>query len=189
MSAVQTPPPAAPVLLTAEEFARRHSGDYVELIDGEVVPIMPGGARHGQVCARVCRLVGGFIDDHKLGLVCSNDTFVLTRRGPDRVRGGDVVFWSKQRWPSGEAPEGVIEVPPDLVVEVKSPTDRWGAVNIKLGEYLNAGVGVVVIVDPKTETATAHREEEFQQVFHNGDEFTLPDVLPGFAVPVAQFFE
>ena len=187
MSAAATAAP--PALMTAEEFVGRHAGDRVELFDGEVIPVMPAGTRHGQLCSRLDRMLGGHVETHSLGLFCSNDTFVLTQRGPDRVRGGDLVFWSLARWPSGKAPDGLIEVPPDLVVEVKSPSDRWAEVTAKVGEYLLGGVGVVVVVDPKTETATAHRADEFQQVFHNGDEFTLPDVLPGFAVPVARFFE
>jgi Uma2 family endonuclease len=185
--AVQTPS-APPALLTAEEFARRHDGDYVELIDGMVVPIMPGGARHGKVCIRLVRIVGGFIEDRGLGLVCSHDTFVLTQRNPDRVRGADLVYWSKERW-SGEVPDGIVDAAPDLVAEVRSPADRWGDVQIKTGEYLNAGVRVVVLLDPKTATVYVHRQDELQQLLHNGDEPTLPDVLPGFAVPITRFFE
>jgi Uma2 family endonuclease len=175
-------------LLTAEEFARRHAGEFVELIDGKLEPIMPGGARHGKICITLVRVVGGFIEDHKLGLVCSHDTFVLTRRNPDRVRGADLVYWSRERWP-GEVPDGIVDASPDLVVEVRSPTDRWGDVQIKIGEYLNAGVRAVVLLDPKTATVTIYRQDELHQLLHNGDELTLPDVLPGFAVPIARFFE
>ena len=177
-----------PALLTAEEFAQRHAGDYVELIDGIVVPIVPAGARNGQICATLAWLIGGYIDDRKLGVVCSNDTFVLTRRNPDRVRGVDLVFWSRERW-SGKVPDGILNAPPDLVVEVRSPTGRWGDVFAKIGEYLNGGARVVVVLDPKTATVSVHRQDELHQLLHNGDELTLPDVLPGFAVPVAKFFE
>lgn len=185
--AVQTPS-AQLALLTAEEFARRHDGEFVELIDGKLEPIMPGGTRHGQVCVNAAVILGSFILQHKLGPVCSNDTFVLTRRNPDRVRGADVVYWSRERW-SGEVPDGIVDAPPDLVVEVRSPTDRWGDVQIKIGEYLNAAVRVVALLDPKTATVSVHRQDELHQLLHNGDELTLPDVLPGFAVPIARFFE
>lgn len=185
--AVQTPP-AQPALLTAEEFARRHAGEFVELIDGKLEPTMPGGTRHGEVCINAALILGGFIKQHKLGLVCSNDTFVLTQRSPDRVRGADVVYWSRERWPGG-APDGIVDAPPNLVVEVRSPTDGWNTVFAKVGEYLTAGAQVVLILDPGTATLSAYRKDEFQQIFHNGDEVALPDVLPGFAVPVARFFE
>jgi Uma2 family endonuclease len=47
----------------------------------------------------------------------------------------------------------------------------------------------VVLLDPKTATVTIYRQDELHQLLHNGDELTLPDVLPGFAVPIARFFE
>jgi Uma2 family endonuclease len=55
--------------------------------------------------------------------------------------------------------------------------------------YIVAGVTAVMVVVPEDETATVYRLNEFHQTFHNGDELTLPDVLPGFAVPVKRFFE
>ncbi len=189
MSSTAAVAPPGPALLTAEEFVRRHAGERVELVKGKLEPTMPGGTKHGDICGNAYALIREWVKPTRRGVVCCNDTYVLTRRDPDGVRGADVVFWSLSRWPSGEKPDGIIDAPPDLVVEVKSPSDRWAEVTAKVGEYLLGGVGVVVVIDPKTETATAHRADEFQQVFHNGDEFTLPDVLPGFAVPVARFFE
>ncbi|MFO0810857.1 MAG: Uma2 family endonuclease [Gemmataceae bacterium] len=58
----------------------------------------------------------------------------------------------------------------------------------KVVEYLDVGVRVVVLLDPKTESASVYRADELQQIFHNGDELTIPDVLPGFAVPVRRLF-
>jgi Uma2 family endonuclease len=56
-------------------------------------------------------------------------------------------------------------------------------------EYLKAGVRVVVILDPSTTSASVYRDaEEFRQILHNGDPLTLPDVLPGFSVPVSRLF-
>ena len=55
-------------------------------------------------------------------------------------------------------------------------------------EYLKAGVRVVVVLDPKTATASVYRPDELQQIFHNSDELVLPDVLPGFSTVVNQLF-
>ena len=181
-------PATTPTLMTAEEFARKHGGDYVELIDGKVEAIPMPKLRHGQVCAAATRLFGNFITDNGLGLVCSNDTFVVVRRNPDRVRGADLCFWRKDRVPPGELPD-LITDPPDLVVEVRSPTDAWTKVFAKVLEDLEAGVRVVVLIDPGTATASVYRPDELQQVHDNGDELTLPDVLPGFSIPVRKFFE
>ncbi len=61
---------------------------------------------------------------------------------------------------------------------------------MKVGEYLGAGVTVVVVLAPALEAAAVYRQgDDFPQRRHTGDELTLPDVLPGFAEPVRRFFE
>jgi hypothetical protein len=45
------------------------------------------------------------------------------------------------------------------------------------------------VLDPELESAAVFRADEYPMRFHHGDEVTIPDVLPGFAVPVKRFFE
>jgi hypothetical protein len=52
-----------------------------------------------------------------------------------------------------------------------------------------AGVRVVLVLDPTMAPASACRKDEFQQIVHSSDEVNLPDVLPGFTVSIARFFE
>ena len=61
-----------------------------------------------------------------------------------------------KRFRRGPLPQGYLDVPPDLVFEVRSEHDRWAKVTEKVAEYLNAGVPVVVVLDPDTETARVH---------------------------------
>ena len=126
---------------------------------------------------------------HDLGRVATNDSWIKTGSNPDTVRGADVCFFSYERLPRGAIPDGLLPVAPDLVVEVRSPTDRWNNIFIKVGEYLGAGVRVVVVLDPASASASVYRLEELQQIFHNSDPLTLPDVLPGFSVVVSRLFE
>ena len=144
--------------------------------------------RHGFICSRIDRSIGNFVEDHELGRVASNDSWVKTERGPDTVRGADIAFWSYERLPRGAVPEGVIPTPPDLVIEVRSPSERWTKVFAKVVEYLDAGVRVACLVDPATETLSVYREDEIQQILTVDDDFTLPDILPEFRVRVGQFF-
>jgi Uma2 family endonuclease len=187
-AAVQTPPPAGG-LLTAEEFARQYAGRRVELVKGRVVEVPVSHPKHGKVCSRVSQFVANFADAHDLGHVISNDSWITTDRGPDSARGPDVCFFSYSRLPKGPIPDGLLPVVPEVVFEVRSPTDRWTVLIAKMLEYLNVGVSVVVILDPKTQSASVFRDEDRQDIIETDLELTIPDVLPGFAVPVRKFFE
>lgn len=145
--------------------------------------------QHGVVCNSAARIIGDFVSSRDLGWIATNDTFVQAGPDADSVRGADVLFVSYAKVPKGRPPKDLL-VPPDLVVEVRSPSDANSELTIKIGEYLAAGVPVVVVLNPRLEAAVIHRPgDELPQILHNGDELTLPDVLPGFAVPVRKFFE
>ena len=179
---------ATPHLVTAEEFVDKYSHDYAELIDGVLKERGMPSLRHGQVCLKAGRLIGNFVEDRQLGHTMSNDSHILIRKNPDTVRGPDLSYYSFQRLPPGPAPEGLSDVVPELVVEIRSPSNTWMAIFSKVGDYLQAGVTAILVLDPDGVTASVYRGTG-QVILHAGDTLTLPDVLPGFAVPVAKFFE
>ena len=124
-----------------------------------------------------------------MGRILTNDTHFITRRQPDAVRGMDVAYISYARLPRGPLPRGPLEVAPELIVEVRSPSDAWTDVFAKVEEYLAASVSVVLVLDPEKGTISACRKGPTQEDFNIGDTLTVPDVLPGFAVEVAWLFE
>jgi Uma2 family endonuclease len=177
-------------LMTTEEFLRLPSdGRPKELVRGRVVYMNVPAPRHGQICSKVDRIVGNFADEHNLGHVVSNDSGVRTERGPDTVRGANVAFYSYSRVPPGPFPEGYLPVVPELIFEVRSPTDRWSTILAKVAEYLEAGVTVVCVLDQMTERCHVYRNQQEIQEFRPEVDLTIPDVLPEFRVVVRRFFE
>ena len=198
-TATVTPPPAPQpqnppaARMTAEEFGIKHSGDRVEYIDGQVKEVPMAGGKHGKVCNWFAFYLTGHILANDLGHVFINDTFVKvpTKDDPERVYGPDVCYVSYARLAKdAEVPRGVIPVTPELVVEVRSPSDTWGQVFRKVGDYLEVGVTVALVLDPDTRTASVYRNDPVnpQHIFGPTDTLTIPDVLPGFSVPVASLF-
>jgi Uma2 family endonuclease len=177
-------------LLTAEQFlALPDEGRVTELVNGSVIELPPTGFRHGYVCANIVALLREFVWAHPLGRVVGNDAGVVTGRNPDTVRGPDVTFFSFERLPKEQTPEGYPAVAPDLVFEVRSSSDRLSDMYGKVGEYLKAGVKVVCLVDPDKATVMVYPGEEFPRLLGANDELTLPEVLPNFRVPVRRLFE
>jgi Uma2 family endonuclease len=182
-TAVAAPP------LTAEEFGRRPDPGYPEeLVRGEIVAMPQPGARHGEVCGQAYFLLRLHVEQQDLGRVLSNDSGVITERGPDTVRGADVAYYSYARMPKGPAPDGYPASSPDLVVEVRSPSERWVDLHRKIGEYLDASVRAVIVLEPEQRTALVFTPEAVPIPLGPEDELALPEVLGDFRVPVGRFF-
>ena len=180
---------ASEVLLKAEDYlALPDNGVPNELVRGRIVPMNLPTPRHGEICVQTIYLVRRFLEDQRLGRLVSNDSGVMTEHDPDTVRGPDVAYYSFSRIPPGPIPPGYLSVVPELVFEVRSPTDRWSAILAKVAEYLEAGVCVVCVLDQMTERGNVYRNEEPVQVLAADRELAIPDVLPGFRIVVGRFF-
>ncbi|HVX60116.1 MAG TPA: Uma2 family endonuclease [Pirellulales bacterium] len=177
-------------LLTVDEFSRLPDlGQRAELVRGKILMMNMPGARHGKVCARIAFALMSFNERQRLGHVMTNDAGVVTTREPDSVRGPDVAFYSFQRLPMGDEPSGYPALPPELVFEVLSPSDRWRELQQKAVEYLDAGVDCVCVVDPAQETVTLYYQDRPPETHAGEALFEVADILPGFSVPVRRFFE
>lgn len=179
-------------LMTAEEFYEwchrpEHRDRSFELERGKVVEMSRPGVRHGIVCHNVNFLLGTYLRQRRKGRVCANDTGIILDRAPDTVRGPDVFLYDKGG-PFDEAAEKYDEDVPQLVVEVLSPTDRWGKVMRRITEFLRRGVAVVWLVDPEGRTATVHRPDQLPLVLEENDELTGAPPFPDLRCRVADLF-
>jgi len=185
MSAVLTPPK----LLTAEDYLRLPGSlGRTELRRGVVVRMPPPGFRHGEVCVNVSYYVSAFVREHQLGRVLSNDSGIITQRNPDTVRGADVSYYSYQRVPKDQSPIGYAGASPEIVFEVVSPTNTRGEIAMKTGEYLNANVNVVCVVDPEYQTINLHFADLPAEKLTGDQPLTFAD-LPGFRLPMRKLIE
>jgi Uma2 family endonuclease len=176
-------------LLTAEEFMAADLGDgRFELVRGEVVPISPPMPEHGRVCIKAGRVLENYGVESGYGY-CLSDSAVATERGPDTVRGPDVSFYSHARWPESLVGPGLPPVPPDLVVEVVSPRNRPREIQSKIAEYQEAGVLLVMVVEPKLRRVALYRPGEvLPSILNDGDVIENLPELPGFRCLVSDFF-
>ena len=180
---------APPKLLTAEEYLQLpDDGRRTELRRGVVVTMTPPGFRHGEVCSRINRLIGNYVEDHRLGRTLTNDSGIITQRDPDTVRGADVSFYSYQRVPKDQSPIGYAGASPEIVFEVVSPTNTRRSIFEKVAEYLNVGVNVVCVIDPQHQSVNLHFPDLPVEKLQGDDELTFAE-LPGFSLVVRRIFE
>src|SRR5262249_31777177 len=143
---------------------------------------------HGQAELRIGAelLIQG--ERRGLGVARSGEVGIILRRNPDKLVGADALFVSNDRLPIRTSPEGYLETIPDLVAEVRSKNDRPAELAGKVAEYLAAGVRLVWVLDPPSQTVTAHRPGQPPRVFAAGETLPAAEVIPGLAVAVADRF-
>ena len=179
--------PTKTPLITGEELLAMGDIGPCELVDGSIVPMSPTGGEHGSIESDLGAVLRHFVREHNLGWVMTGEVGIYTRRNPDRVRGADVVFLSKERWPA-PPPKGFLEVAPDLVVAIMSPYDRWLDVRQKLAEYFAIGVRWVWIVEPENQTVLVFHSTTDMQQYGMDDTLAGEGVLDGFTLTVANLF-
>lgn len=186
-SVITAPPAEIPPRITGEELFALGDIGSCELVEGEIIQMSPTGEKHGIIEFNLGGELRTFVRQHNLGRVSGGEVGIYVKRKPDTVRGADVVFISNERYAQIRS-KSFLDVAPDLVVEILSPDDRWNEVMRKLEEYLEIGVRVVWIVDPETVSVFAYRSMTDVRRFEKNEALTAEDILPGFAIAVAELF-
>lgn len=163
-----------------------------ELVDGELVEVSPPALPHARIAATICRLIGSYIEDHRLGgEVYVEGGYVLgLARDPERMRGPDVSYVSEARLQryGGEPEHGWARFVPDLAIEIDSPGRRPRIEKQRIQDWLDAGVRLLWVVHTKTRTATVCHPEGSARVLQEDEAFDGEDVLPGFTLPLSKLF-
>lgn len=179
---------------TVEEFAAiadapENANRLLELIEGEIVEKMPSFTP-SEIAARIIYFFIAYLVQNPIGRVTGADGSYIMDEANEFIP--DVAYISKERMP--ERPSRKAPIPPDLAVEVVSPTDSIRDVQRKAQKYLRLGTRMVWIVypddqsvdvclpDPETPDGMRVRVVRADGVLDGGE------VLPGFSLAVKDIF-
>lgn len=138
-------------LLTAEDFLEwLEPGTLADLIDGEVVMRSPVSIRHALLFNFVDRLLGIYVDQHRLGFLYRG--MVAVRLDPRNVFQPGLAYYRAVR--RAAIRDDHVEGAPNLVVEVLSPRTAGRGPGSKLPAYEQYGVLEYWVLDPEN---LAHR--------------------------------
>ena len=177
---------ATTATITGEDLFALGDIGPAELIDGRIIPMSPTQNLHAYIVFEIGRRLGNFNAARRLGWVIGAESGVYTSRQPDTVRAMDVAFVSRRRLPMLE--RGFLRVPPELVVEVVSPTDRWSELEAKPAEYFAIGVDVVWVVEPERRSVLVHRSGLEPIALGEDDILRGDGLLAGLEIPLAELF-
>lgn len=182
--------------ISYEEYLRMPETNLrYEIVDGEMIMSPAPTSEHQWFIKNLIVKLDPFVNRKKLGVILPSPVDVLIRKSPLKTRQPDLLFLSAERTGiTGRAQlrdMPIIEVPPDIVVEVLSPSDRRGVLRNKLQDYIKIGVRECWLISPEAETAEVLKlsPEGAKRIHLFGAGDTLrSDALPGFKMKVDDIF-
>jgi len=86
------------------------------------------------------------------------------------------------------SPRSFAELAPDLMVEVKSPTDTLKSLRDKIQFFLEQGTKVGILMNPPQRRVEIYRPASEVEILGDGDVLMIPDLLPGFEVAIVDLW-
>ncbi len=176
--------PTHPVLSPEEFVAAMDRAGWrapMELIDGEVVVIPPSGGDASFAQTEIVHRLRAWQEEQQTGGRVLADVFVRVGTG---YLAPDAAWWGPGHEPTIQP--GALDVVPDLVVEVLSPSTRENDLGAKRHQYLNAGVRELWLVDPADHSVTIVDAAGERRL--TGDGAIGSPLLPNFAAAIADLF-
>ena len=159
--------------------------DYqLELENGKIIVMGPSDIVSSEIGALLIRLLGNWVYPRRLGrLFDSAGGFIM----PDtNLKAPDVSFVRAGRLL--QSPRYFGQLVPDLVVEIKSQSDRINPLEKKLKNFLELGAVVGILIDPDESTVTVYRPTGFTIVLSNEETLTIPELFPGWELPISELW-
>ena len=176
-------------LMTADELYVLQPPDKdTELVQGRMIVREPPQPWHGMYAATLCWIVTNHVRAARAGAVFGQDTGFHIACDPDTVLAPDLAFIRTDRLPSPDE-DRHWRITPDLVAEIMSPSDRRKAAVQKMRDWLDAGVRVAWLIEPKQRRATIYFADGAELAVASDGMLTADDVLPGFACKLRDVFE
>jgi len=168
---------------TLEEFMATDYESY-EFVEGELRPMSEPTMEHGRIGVNIIALLHSYVKSNKLGKVYSVETtFQVGKSG----RKPDVAFLAQEHIPENDRQAS--SIPPDLAVEIVSPSDTLYDIQEKAFEYLDAGTQLIWVIEPIGRIVIVYRSRTDIKVLTIKDTLTGEDVIKGFQCSVAEIFE
>jgi Uma2 family endonuclease len=166
---------------------------HYEIIDGEVIPLASPKLKHQTVSQELFKRLDIFTSAKRLGKLFYAPFDFVIRRAPVRTRQPDLFFLSRERlqdWAQlQEQPR--LEFPPDLVIEILSPSDTYTYWSEKLQDYHTLGVPEVwlIDVDKRAIEVQVREASDYRSLgWFSGEQVVASQVLAGLELKPAEVF-
>jgi len=172
-----TPDRLPPGPLTYEDYVELpDDGKQYEILDGELFVSPAPVPRHQAVSRNLLLILGRFVADHRLGTIFYAPIDLILAE--NTIAQPDLLFIRAGR--ESIVTERAVEGPPDLVVEILSPSSNRKDRTTKAGLYARFGIAWYWIADPIERTIEIYELE--------GDRYRLVSVTAADAIVTSPLF-
>lgn len=145
--------------LTAEDFAASRfelpdDGRWTELVTGRVLIHSPPPPEHGTVVLNFSKALARYLERHPEGYASFEQGLIVARQPDSAYFPAVSYFAGGPRF--AELDNLLTETRPVLVLELASTPDRRRVMRQRVSEYLQWGVSVVLVIDPKEQRGVVH---------------------------------
>ncbi len=170
-----------------EVLAEKHLDYQVEMVDGKIIVMGLSDYVSEEIIARLIAFLQAWVLPRRVGRITGSGAGFKLPNAANNLRGPDVSFVSAERM--RRSPRDFANLVPDLMVEVKSKSDRIPPLEEKILQFLELGTQVGILIDPDRQTVTIYyRDNQPPVVLGNGDEISISELLPGWSVPVSELW-
>jgi Uma2 family endonuclease len=158
-----------------------------ELIKGEVAICRAAKPNHALITKRLMRLLDEVVDEAKFE-VNVDMSIIVEPADPASMSRADVFVMDRTRFYRAAAQDRYPEGPPELAIEVVSPSNTRKELADKIDLYLTHGSLAVWIVYPQQRTVVLWEAGGRSSEFRVGDTVPLPPALSQSGVQVSDIF-
>jgi Uma2 family endonuclease len=174
-----------------EQLQTEHPEWQMELVEGNIILMGPSDYESEEIGARLITFLNIWVMSRKLGRVTGSSAgFILSQIEQDsekrNLRTPDVSFVRADRLKKTK--RDFVELVPDLMVEIKSNTDKIQPLEEKIQLFIKLGSTVGILIDPDMLTVTVYRLNQAPVILQNGDTLTFPDLLPGWELAISELW-
>lgn len=142
----------------------------------------PSGKISGNIAAYLISCLICWVDSLKFTRVLNWDACFRLPNG-NTVALGNV---SLERKRFKQSVRSYTKVIPDLAIQVKSSNEQLLSLHKNIQQLLDLGTQIGVIINPDRRTFTVYRVSGEVTVLTDGDIFTVPELLPGWEIPISR---
>jgi Uma2 family endonuclease len=167
-----------------EEIQQQYPDYRLELVKGNIIVMSPSGYESDEVAAAMVAQLHNWVRPRKLGRITASSAGFRLPNSDLRAPDASFVLAERLR----RSPKSFAQLAPDLTVEVKSPSDNLEDIRAKIQEFLALGTKVGILLNPDERIVEVYNFGQDAIILHDGDVLTVPELLPGWEVPVVDLW-